>query len=649
MGGAKFTPKRTTDLVDMPSSLVGQAGKVAVVASGETAFRFAKPDSDLWAVQTIAVTGATAQQTNYPISLTVNYGSGTSSGATLYCGSLCQTDFSDIRFSDGAGTFLPFWIVNYVNSDHADIIVSLPTIPASPSTVDFEMWYGSVTTEDDFRIGICGDVHYTPTGYVGYGTQSLVYLASFITRMATFSPHLTGLMGDLSSSSNYTNLISDQTAVRNAYDAMTGARFITPGNHDFDHATLAQWLAVWENFCHYFQYGKAYGSFDVGGYHFIVLDGNYNNTTPYAHISTTTYPTSWYIPDGTDGSVDQLGWLRSDLARTNKPTIVFCHFGLADLGTGWWILTDEIGLVDNRVAVRAVLEDSGKVIGVFGGHIHCNRWKVVNGIPYIHNTIFNFDPGSGIVGVREYPATGTEKSAWTEVTINKSLGTLTCEFYEDDSVEGVRKSVETFKFCADVGAKTPQNPYNAFVDFDEDDISNWSAPTPLFTDIEVRHSRASETLQGIKVTGKNTATASNAYRSLTSQAAKFKMFFRAGKEETNKECSLQIYNTAGATTGPYIIFDASGNIQYHNGTSATTLRSYSANTVYEFELTVDVSAHTFGISIDGVSEGTGLAFYNVTMGSLDAIKVYKPASQNFVFHIDKIRVQKYVSPEPEVN
>lgn len=649
MGGASFTPKRTTDLVDMPSSLTGQSGKIPVIATSETSFRFAKPDSDLWAVQTITVTGATAQQTNYPISLTVNYGSGTSAGSTLYCGSLCQTDFSDIRFSDGDGTFLPFWIVNYVAGDYADIIVSLPTIPASPSTVDFEMWYGVVTTEDDLRIGICGDVHYTSTGYSGYGTSSLTYLASFITRMATFSPHLTGLMGDMVSAGNNTDLTNDETAVRNAYDNMGGARFVVPGNHDFDYMTLAQWLAVWGEFCHYYQPNKAYGSFDVGGYHFVVLDGNYNSTTPYAHISTTTYPSTWHIPDGTDGSHDQLGWLRADLARTNKPTIVFCHAGLADLGTGWWVLTDAIGVVGNKAAVQAILEDSGKVIAVFGGHIHCNRWKVVNGIPYIHNTVFNFGPGTGIVGIREYPATGTEKSAWTEVTINKALGTLTCEFYEDDSVAGVRKSVEAFKFCSDVGAKKPQNPYNAFVDFDGDDIANWSAPTPLFTHIEVRHSRASETLQGIKVIGKNTATVSNAYRSLTSQNAKFKMFFTAGKEETNKECSIQIYNTSGGTTGPYIIFDASGNIQYHNGTSATTLRSYSANTAYEFELTVDVASHTFDINIDEVSEGTGLAFYNATMGSLDALKIYKPASQDFVFHIDKIRVQKYVSPEPGVS
>jgi len=98
-----------------------------------------------------------------------------------------------------------------------------------------------------------------------------------------------------------------------------------------------------------------------------------------------------------------------------------------------------------------------------------------------------------------------------------------------------------------------------------------------------------------------------------------------------------------------LIFSSGGKIQYHNGTSATDLQDYVANTAYDFELTIDVSAHTFDISIDGVSKGTGLAFYNATMSSLDAVKVYKPASQNFKFHLDKLRVRKYVSPEPEVN
>lgn len=653
---APFIPAGIIDLEDAPKTMVGEGLRALRANADGTAAEFYTPNGfygPVWHYeQKLTITGVASQQTNYPVLLRVYYGAGTNSAGVVYCDSKCETDFSDLRFQNGAGTFYGFWIVEKVNSDYADVWVSIPIIAASPTATTFYMWYGNSDAGEEIRIGLTGDPHYTSTGYSGYPTTTLTWLDNFFTRMGTFDPHVTGMLGDMVSAGSNGALTTDETAIRNKFAGSPGARFVMGGNHDFDYMTLAQWMAVWEAGYPYFKPGKAYGSFDSGGFHFIILDANYNNTTPFEHISTTSYPSVFYVPDGTDGSHNQLGWLRNDLAMTDKPTFVFCHQALSEMGTGWWILSDDLARVGNRAAVRTILEDSGKVIGVFGGHIHNNRWQVINGIPYIHLTVFNKDSGTGIMGTREFPATGTEKSAWAEVTANKGKGTLTIEFYEDDSVEGIRNSTQTFKFCKDKFSEKPQNPYNTFTDFDGGDISNWAGPALVSVaaaDIEYRNSLVTESLDGVKFVGRNTATPATVYRSLTAQTAKFKTMFTAGKQETNKECSLQFYNTAGGTTGPYLIFSSGGKIQYHNGTSAVDLQDYTANTAYEFELTVDVAAHTFSISIDGVSKGTGLVFYNATMSSLDAAKVYKPASQDFKFHLDKLRVRKYVSPEPEMD
>lgn len=653
---APFIPAAIVDLDDCPETLTGQGLRSLRVNAAGDAVELHTPNGfygPVWLYeQKLTVTGVGSQQTDYPVPLRVYYGSGTASAGVVYCGSKCESDFSDLRFHDGAGTFHSFWIIEKVNGDYADVWVSLPTIAASPGGATFYLWYGNDDAGEDFRMGLCGDPHYTSTGYSGYGTNTLNYLDNFFTRMATFDPHVTGMLGDMVSAGSNGALTTDETAIRNKFAGSPGSRFVIGGNHDFDYMTLAQWLAVWEDGYPYFKPGKGYGSFDVGGFHFIILDCLYNNTTPYSHISTTSYPATFHIPDGTDGSHNQLGWLKNDLAATDKPTLVFCHVSLSEIGTGWWILTDALAQVGNRAAVRTVLEESGKVIGVFGGHIHNNRWQVINGIPYFHLTVFNMDSGTGIMGVREFPSTGTEKSAWAEVTINKAKGTLTVDFYEDDTVQGIRNSTETFKFCKDKYSEKPQNPYNVFTLYDGGDLSNWAGPALVSVaaaDIEFRNSLTTDPLDGVKFVGRNTATTATVSRSYTSQAAKFKALFTAGKQETNKEVSLQFYNTTGGTTGPYLIFSSGGKIQYHNGTSAIDLQDYAANTAYEFELTVDVAAHTFDITIDGVSKGTGLAFYSASMSSLDAVKVYKPASQDFKFHLDKLRVRKYVSPEPEVN
>ncbi len=144
------------------------------------------------------------------------------------------------------------------------------------------------------------------------------------------------------------------------WNQFTGPGYHVLGNHDTDGGfTREQTLKFWGT------KSKCY-SFDAGGFHFIVLDGNdvkKENRAP-------GYPR--FI------GAEQLDWLRADLERTDNPAITFSHQSLEN---------DQS--IENNAEVRAVLADANKtagfrkVIASFSGHHHIDFVRTINGIRYI--------------------------------------------------------------------------------------------------------------------------------------------------------------------------------------------------------------------------------------------------------------------------
>lgn len=134
----------------------------------------------------------------------------------------------------------------------------------------------------------------------------------------------------------------------------------TVGNHDRENLT-------YEDLCALLKRETLHYSFDVGAYHFVFLYTRHFNHS------------RMIIED------DQLAWLKEDLASTNKKTLVFMHHPISDqdlTGSFWFEGAPHKALVENREEVRSILEASGKVIGVFNGHLHRNNLWKHNGIPY---------------------------------------------------------------------------------------------------------------------------------------------------------------------------------------------------------------------------------------------------------------------------
>jgi Icc protein len=114
--------------------------------------------------------------------------------------------------------------------------------------------------------------------------------------------------------------------------------------------------------------GPLYYSFDVGGWHFVVL-----HTLEKQDVEIR-------VPE------TQLEWLREDLAQDTAPAVVLMHHSASEQDvedSRWWPGRRHLALVKERAELRAVFERSRRVRAVFNGHLHWNHFDLLGGIPYV--------------------------------------------------------------------------------------------------------------------------------------------------------------------------------------------------------------------------------------------------------------------------
>jgi len=84
--------------------------------------------------------------TNYPVSITVHYGSGSDTDDDIYCDEKCRTDFGDIRFTAYNGsTLLDYWLQEKIDSDYAVFWVEVDEIPKAPAWAIIYVYYGNAS------------------------------------------------------------------------------------------------------------------------------------------------------------------------------------------------------------------------------------------------------------------------------------------------------------------------------------------------------------------------------------------------------------------------------------------------------------------------------------------------------------------------
>jgi len=103
--------------------------------------------------QSLTVAGVATSQTNYAVKLTAHFGAGEDTVTDIYCNSAVKTDFSDLRFTAADGTtLLSHWIETKTDSDNAVVWIKIPSIPASPDTVDIVIYYGNAAASSTSNI-----------------------------------------------------------------------------------------------------------------------------------------------------------------------------------------------------------------------------------------------------------------------------------------------------------------------------------------------------------------------------------------------------------------------------------------------------------------------------------------------------------------
>lgn len=93
---------------------------------------FTASDDNPWPYKKpVTITNAGTALTDYQTSITVSYVSGK-----------MNSDFSDLRFKDGSGNILSYWIESYTASSTAKVWVKVPSIAAGGTTTIY-MYYGN--------------------------------------------------------------------------------------------------------------------------------------------------------------------------------------------------------------------------------------------------------------------------------------------------------------------------------------------------------------------------------------------------------------------------------------------------------------------------------------------------------------------------
>jgi len=221
------------------------------------------------------------------------------------------------------------------------------------------------------RFGMLSDVHYAdrePAGARFY-RQSLGKVQECIDRMNQEKLDFVIELGDFKDQDSVPNevktmkYLSDIEAVLQQFN---GATYHVLGNHDMDSISKLQFLERVKNTG--ISASKSFYSFNQNGFHFVVLDGNFTSESKeYDHGNF-----SW---EDAFISGSQVNWLKDDLKSNKFPVIVFIHQMLDDS-------KNVKQAVQNAGEVRQILEQSGRVLCVFQGHVHEERYNLINGIHY---------------------------------------------------------------------------------------------------------------------------------------------------------------------------------------------------------------------------------------------------------------------------
>jgi len=217
------------------------------------------------------------------------------------------------------------------------------------------------------RFGMIADIHHNRMP----GAQDR--LNAFLSASGNRSLDFLIQLGDFCDGYSFA-LTPEQKEFLKTWHEFRAVKYSILGNHEMDHGGKAQIMDRLEM-------PKSYYSFDVNGFHFVVLDCLHVNDNG----KIVDYVNGNYFkrPASEINLVDpaQLEWLAADLKATSLPTIVFTH---PCVNSFWYP-----GAETTRANVRDILTRTNrqagwqKVIACFSGHHHVDHHSELAGVHYL--------------------------------------------------------------------------------------------------------------------------------------------------------------------------------------------------------------------------------------------------------------------------
>jgi UDP-2,3-diacylglucosamine pyrophosphatase LpxH len=207
------------------------------------------------------------------------------------------------------------------------------------------------------KFGMIADIHFDLT------PDADRRLDAFLQKVETEKPDFVVSLGDFVHNSR----LPEGKNFAGRFKSVACPAFHVLGNHDVDFVTKKE-------ACAFMEMPAPYYSCDAGGYHCVMLDGNYfyfdNRFVGYEKGNHSQYGD--YISD------EQCEWLAADLKATSLPVFIFSHQSL---------LHDRGGIL-NKAYIQRLLEQENeragfnKVRACFNGHHHRDFYRNMNGIHY---------------------------------------------------------------------------------------------------------------------------------------------------------------------------------------------------------------------------------------------------------------------------
>jgi len=204
-------------------------------------------------------------------------------------------------------------------------------------------------------LGVLTDLHYDGSA------EAMNRLYDVVNRLKAGGISSLLVMGDLVNASSEQNAQRLLREVAALCDILGGTVYYMPGNHDLDCISKKQFFEALGQ-----ERDKARFHFELGGYTFICIDGNFSP-------DGTAYNRGNFIWEQSFVPEEELDWLRGRLAASLQPTVVVSHQRIDK---------DCVHAVRNHAAVREVISQAGKVKAVFQGHNHVEDLQQIDGTSY---------------------------------------------------------------------------------------------------------------------------------------------------------------------------------------------------------------------------------------------------------------------------